>query len=53
MQNECEEIAVEANDVLYVLEMMLSFMLGINVENRFNVALTTIDVIFTRPYLRC
>jgi len=24
-QNECEEIAVEANDVLYVLEMMLSF----------------------------
>jgi len=25
VQNECEEIAVDANDVLYVLEMMLSF----------------------------
>jgi len=25
VQNECEEIAVEANDVLHVLETMLSF----------------------------
>jgi len=43
MEKEHEEIVVDANDVLYVLEMMLLF----------NVSLIRMDVKFTVQYPRC